>query len=501
MGYFNQVMQYGPERFVERAAAAGVDGLILPDLPAYEYQRDFRALAEAAGLQISFLVTPQTSDERMREIASSSTGFLYIVSSSSITGGSSQISDRQRAYFDRITALDLPNPKLIGFGISDAETFRTACEYFNGAIIGSAFHPGPVRSGGSGRGGYAGVRRRHPRSGGGLSGVKHLIVIGGPTASGKTKLAIEVAQHYGTEIISADSRQFYRELRIGNARPTEAELAAVAHHFIADRPVTEPLSAGRFAEEALFRLEQIFENNDIAVAVGGSGLYIRALCEGLDQFPPITPKAQQAVKELEASEGLAGLQRTLAKLDPAYYTKVDRQNGRRLQRALRICFTAGRPYSSFLGQSAPRSFTSHYFRPATDRAQLYASINGRVRRMLADGLEQEARALHPVREIIPLQTVGYQEWWPYLAGQAGWEETVASIQRNSRRYAKRQLTWFRDYATVVDAAQITTSLQNIFPISKFSRLDCRASPYGRFPRHPFPIASINVGSCRRAIFS
>ena len=139
MGYFNQVMQYGPERFVERAAAAGVDGLILPDLPAYEYQRDFRALAEAAGLQISFLVTPQTSDERIQEIAASSTGFLYIVSSSSITGGSSQISDRQRAYFDRITALDLPNHKLIGFGISDAESFRTACEYFNGAIIGSAF--------------------------------------------------------------------------------------------------------------------------------------------------------------------------------------------------------------------------------------------------------------------------------------------------------------------------------------------------------------------------
>ena len=139
MGYFNQVMQYGPERFVQKAAAAGIDGLILPDLPAYEYQRDFRALAEAAGLQISFLVTPQTSDERIREIAASSTGFLYIVSSSSITGGSSQISDRQRAYFDRIEALQLDNPKLIGFGISDAHTFRTACEYFNGAIIGSAF--------------------------------------------------------------------------------------------------------------------------------------------------------------------------------------------------------------------------------------------------------------------------------------------------------------------------------------------------------------------------
>lgn len=139
MGYFNQVMQYGMQRFVEAAAEAGVDGLILPDLPAYEYERDFRRLAEASDIQVSFLITPQTTDERIREIAASSTGFIYVVSSSSITGGSSEISNRQRKYFERITALDLPNPKLIGFGISDAATFRTACEYFQGAIIGSAF--------------------------------------------------------------------------------------------------------------------------------------------------------------------------------------------------------------------------------------------------------------------------------------------------------------------------------------------------------------------------
>ena len=139
MGYYNQVMQYGPERFVEAAGGAGVDGRILPDLPAFEYQRDFKQLVEHAGLEVTFLITPQTTDERIRQIAESSTGFIYVVSSASITGGSSKISDRQRAYFDRIAALDLPNPKLIGFGISDAETFRTACEYFNGAIIGSAF--------------------------------------------------------------------------------------------------------------------------------------------------------------------------------------------------------------------------------------------------------------------------------------------------------------------------------------------------------------------------
>ena len=139
MGYYNQVMQYGAERFVKAAAAAGVDGLILPDLPAYEYERDFRGYCEAAGIQVSFLVTPQTTDERIREIAASSEGFLYVVSSSSITGGSSAIGDAQRAYFERIAALNLPNPKLIGFGISDAASFREACTYFEGAIIGSAF--------------------------------------------------------------------------------------------------------------------------------------------------------------------------------------------------------------------------------------------------------------------------------------------------------------------------------------------------------------------------
>ena len=139
MGYFNQVMQYGMERFVTAAAEAGVDGLILPDLPAYEYERDFRHLVEAAGLELTFLVTPQTTDERIRQIARSSTGFIYVVSSSAITGGSAQISEVQRTYFDRIAALNLPNPKLIGFGISDATSFRSACEYFEGAIIGSAF--------------------------------------------------------------------------------------------------------------------------------------------------------------------------------------------------------------------------------------------------------------------------------------------------------------------------------------------------------------------------
>ena len=278
--------------------------------------------------------------------------------------------------------------------------------------------------------------------------MKELIVIGGPTASGKTRLAIELARHYGTEIISADSRQFYRELRIGNARPTEEELAAAPHHFIADRSVTEPLSAGRFAAEALARLEHIYQNHDTAIAVGGSGLYLRALCEGLDEFPSVTDEAAKRVAELEAREGLAGLQRALEQHDPTYYAIVDLQNGRRLQRALRVSFTAGRPYSDFLGQRVARAFHSRYFMPQVDRTALYAQIDGRVRRMQSAGLEQEARGLYPFRELTCLQTVGYQEWWPYFQEEIDKNTVVELIQRHSRRYAKRQVNWFREYTPI-----------------------------------------------------
>ena len=281
-----------------------------------------------------------------------------------------------------------------------------------------------------------------------------LIVVGGATASGKTALAIAVARHFGTDIVSADSRQFYREMRIGNARPGPAELAAAPHHFIADRSIVRPLSAGTYAEEAGVRLEAIFAARPVAVLCGGSGLYLRAVCEGLDEFPPVSADADARVRELHATGGLPALQAELARLDPGYYARVDRNNGRRLERALRVCYTSGRAYSSFLGQQPARSFACLYLQPAVARPDLYARIDSRVDRMLIEGLEAEARALIAFQELPVMQTVGYQEWWPHFAGAYDRERAVGLIKRNSRRYAKRQATWFREYAAVKDLREV-----------------------------------------------
>ncbi|MBC6995395.1 tRNA (adenosine(37)-N6)-dimethylallyltransferase MiaA [Neolewinella lacunae] len=293
---------------------------------------------------------------------------------------------------------------------------------------------------------------------------KTLIVIGGPTASGKTGLAIAVAQHFGTEIISGDSRQFYREMTIGNARPTDQELALVRHHFIADRSLLDPLSAGRFAEEALQRLHTIFESHPYAVLVGGSGLYLRALCEGLDEFPEVTEGARSQVQSLLNEQGLPGLQAELSRLDPAYYAVVDRANPRRLERALQVCYASGQPYSSFLGQTTARPFRCLYLRAHPPREALYARIDARVDAMLAAGLEAEVQSLAPHQDLPVLQTVGYQEWWPYLRGEYDRATAIDLVKRNSRRYAKRQVTWFSkddQYRTVAGVADVLAELKRL----------------------------------------
>jgi tRNA dimethylallyltransferase len=273
---------------------------------------------------------------------------------------------------------------------------------------------------------------------------KYLIVIGGPTASGKTAMAIELARAFSTEIVSADSRQFYREMRIGTARPTEAELAQARHHFIADRSVTEPLSAGAFEREALVVLDRIFAEHPVAILVGGSGLYLRAVTEGLDEFPTVPPAITAELEQLYARAGLPALQQELAERDPDYYAEVDRQNHRRLLRALAICRASGRPYSSFRRQApADRSFTPLFLYPDWPRAALYARIDARVDAMFAAGLVAEARRLYPWRTYKALQTVGYQELFAYFAGETDLETARALIKRNTRRYAKRQLTWLR----------------------------------------------------------
>lgn len=289
---------------------------------------------------------------------------------------------------------------------------------------------------------------------------KQLIVIGGPTASGKTGLAIAVARHFGTEIISGDSRQFYREMRIGNARPDESELAAARHHFIADRSLHDPLTAGRFAEEALAQLDVIFQRSDYAVLVGGSGLYLRALCEGLDEFPEVTEAARTQVQETVEERGVDGLQQELALLDPDYFGIVDTQNPRRLERALQVCYSSGQPYSSFLGNRPARPFKCVYFRCEWARPELYDRINRRVDYMLEEGLEPEAKSLHPFRKLSTLQTVGYREWWPYFDGAYDRDRAVELVKQNSRRYAKRQETWFRKG----DLYQPVRSLSDIIDI-------------------------------------
>ncbi|MCB0635678.1 MAG: tRNA (adenosine(37)-N6)-dimethylallyltransferase MiaA [Lewinella sp.] len=273
---------------------------------------------------------------------------------------------------------------------------------------------------------------------------KYLLVIGGPTASGKTALAIELSRQLSAPVLSADSRQFYRELRIGVARPTEEELTLAPHHFIADRSVAEPLSAGAFAREALALLEQLYREHDYAILVGGSGLYVRALTEGLDEFPPVSDEIKLEVEELFAHEGLAGLQSALAEADPDYYAEVDQRNPARLQRALAVCRASGRPYSSFRQAAAPvRPFIPVYVQLSWLREDLYARIDARVGRMMGEGLLEEARSALSFRDQPALQTVGYQELFDYLDGKTDLPTAVELIKRNSRRYAKRQLTWHR----------------------------------------------------------
>jgi tRNA dimethylallyltransferase len=273
---------------------------------------------------------------------------------------------------------------------------------------------------------------------------KHLIVIGGATATGKTAVGIQVAKHFNTEILSADSRQFYREMSIGTAKPTAEELSQVPHHFINSLSIHEDYSVGDFEADALDLLKKRFENHDVLVLVGGSGLFIRALCEGLDEFPEVAPSILQSLEKELAAGGTAALQAELERLDPDYFTQVDINNPHRLIRALSVCRASGKPFSSFrTQQKKQRFFTPIYIRLEVERAMLYDRINRRVDEMMKLGLLEEAQQLYPYKQLNALQTVGYQELFSYFEGKCTLEEAVEKIKQNSRRYAKRQSTWFR----------------------------------------------------------
>lgn len=271
-----------------------------------------------------------------------------------------------------------------------------------------------------------------------------LLVLHGPTACGKTSFAIRLAQHFGTHILSADSRQFYREMSIGTAKPTAEELAAAPHHFVGHLNVREHWSAGDYERAVLHKLEELFQKHELVILTGGSGLFIRAVTQGLDEFVPIEPAVREQLREQFEQDGLAPLLDELAQTDPDYYEQVDRQNPARVMRALEVIRSSGRAYSSFRRQTPkPRPFDVLELALQRSRELLYQRIDRRVDLMLAAGLEEEARSLYPLRELPSLQTVGYQEFFRYFDGTIDYPEAVRLIKRNSRRYAKRQFTWLR----------------------------------------------------------
>ncbi len=279
---------------------------------------------------------------------------------------------------------------------------------------------------------------------------KTLIVVVGPTGIGKTGLAIKLAQHFHTSIISADSRQFYKEMSIGTAVPTKEELQAVTHYFIQHKSIMESYTVGDFEREALAVLHDLFETNDIVLMAGGSGLYIDAVVKGLDTFPPVDPEVRNKLnKELEAL-GLPILQALLKELDPVYAAHVDLFNPHRVIRALEVCLSSGKPYSSFLNKNkTTRSFKTIMLGMEAPRSVVYDRINTRVDTMMSKGLLNEVKGLLEHKHLNALQTVGYKELFRYLEGDCSLDIAVEEIKKNTRRFAKRQGTWFRKNKNIV----------------------------------------------------
>ncbi|MDZ7604881.1 MAG: tRNA (adenosine(37)-N6)-dimethylallyltransferase MiaA [Cyclobacteriaceae bacterium] len=272
---------------------------------------------------------------------------------------------------------------------------------------------------------------------------KFLIVIAGPTASGKTAMAVQLAKWLKCQVISGDSRQFYRELSIGTAKPSAQEMDGVKHHFIDCISVEQEFSAGRFEVAVLELLPEIFSTSDFAILVGGSGLYIQAVCQGMNDTPIVGPDFRRALYEELKAHGLSVLLEELRTKDPVYYESVDRNNPQRIIRALEICRGSGMPYSSFrTDQRAERDFNIIKIGLNLPREELFRRIDERMDQMLKDGLFEEAKSMYPFRHLNALKTVGYTEIFNFLDGQYDETEMIRLLKRNSRKYAKRQLTWF-----------------------------------------------------------
>lgn len=274
---------------------------------------------------------------------------------------------------------------------------------------------------------------------------KKLIYVAGPTASGKTDLSIALAKKLNTEIISCDSRQFFQELKIGASPPTKDQLTEAKHHFIACRSITEPYTAGQYARDAMQVLNQVFETKDAAILVGGSGLYADALTHGFDDLPPENPRVRQQIEDWKKTGGLILLQEKLKALDPEYFEEIDVQNPHRLMRALEVILTTGKKMTDQRTGAQIRHFKTLVLVMDVPREELYARINDRVDKMIEAGLEDEALSLLHHRQLQTLNTVGYKEWFDFFDGKTSREAAINHIKQNTRRYAKRQLTWFRRY--------------------------------------------------------
>lgn len=280
--------------------------------------------------------------------------------------------------------------------------------------------------------------------------MKYLITIIGPTAIGKTSLSIALAQQFQCEIISCDSRQFFKEMRIGTAVPSNEELAAAPHHFIQNKSIFENYSVGDFEKEAIAQLNELYKTNDFAILVGGSGLYVDAILKGFDSFPDIEASVREEVNAKYELQGISYLQEQLALLDSNYFEKISLenpqtlQNPQRMMRFVEVCIGAGKPYSSFLNQAKNnRDFTPIIIGLEAERSVMYDRINQRVDIMINEGLLAEAELLYPHKELNALQTVGYRELFRYFDGDDSLEFAIEEIKKNTRRFSKRQLTWFK----------------------------------------------------------
>ncbi|MBO7134055.1 MAG: tRNA (adenosine(37)-N6)-dimethylallyltransferase MiaA [Bacteroidales bacterium] len=292
---------------------------------------------------------------------------------------------------------------------------------------------------------------------------KYLIILSGPTGVGKTDLSIGIAKHFGAEILSCDSRQFYRELGIGVAKPTAEQMKEVKHHFIDNVSVTERYSIWQYESDATNFLNSYFKASDIAIMCGGSGLYIDAVCNGIDLMPDPDPEIRQDVINLYNEKGIEALRFELQRIDPVYYSQVDLKNPQRIMRGIEMTRQTGKPFSEFrTNTKAKRDFNTIKFLINIDRSKLYDRINRRVDIMLERGLVDEARKLMEYRNYTALHTIGYTELFDYFDGKTNLDEAVELIKRNSRRYARRQITWFhRDkeyYECAPDEASIISMI-------------------------------------------